>query len=65
MNSITTLQRRIERMRAQAERESEPKTWAFILFNDQALAPEKQALIGQHDTVYIKRIILTHPERAA
>ncbi len=54
--SMKTLAARLARLSTTVE--ASPRTWAFVLLGDQELSAEQWAMIGPHDNVYIKRIIL-------
>lgn len=61
--NIATLRTRIDRLIARID--NKPTTWAFVLLHNQEIPPETLERIGPHDTVYVKRIVLTHLESAA
>lgn len=62
MHSLTA---RLERMIKQIDSRRSPMAWSFVLLSGQEIPQETLARICPDDTLYIKRIVLTHLEQAA
>lgn len=60
---MTTLNTLRNRVKALVKEVAGSSAWAFVLLGADAQIPaDKQALIRPGDSVYIKRIILTHDQ---
>lgn len=59
MTTIDTLRYRIKALEKETTGSS---TWSFVLLGDTEIPADKQARIRPGDSVYIKRIILTHDQ---